>query len=110
MIDSKQHALEILQYIMMGRSEADLRALVDLSVVQHRKGSAKIDEDIFWECVILGSEEGLAFVGKRKISILDEVILAHQECKMKYHWGTYKKISCSIDIFYDDLDSSNFLD
>ncbi|MBO1264488.1 hypothetical protein J3A84_05470 [Proteiniclasticum sp. SCR006] len=109
MIDTKIHALEVLNYVLSRSSEKDKKEIIRKSMVELKKFEFKIDEEVFFK-EILKRKDGLKFMQSNGILTLEELVMKQYEYRMKYEWGLYKKIPSMIDINEDDLDESYYLD
>jgi RNase adaptor protein for sRNA GlmZ degradation len=109
MVDSKIHALEILQYALYDSKEMEKAEIIRKSMVELKRFEFKIDENIFFQ-EICGRKVGKRFLESQRIHSLEELVMKQYEYRMKYGWGLYKNISSMVDLNTDDCDELIYLD
>lgn len=79
-IENKGHALAIMKYAnIRGTDKILANALKPAIVGRYKNGYCKIDNDIFWNEVLLKDTNCLSFLENNRISDLEELYVRHIE-------------------------------
>ena len=79
-IENKGHALAIMKYANMRGNNLDLKkALIPAIVGRYKNGCCKIDNDAFWNKVLLKDVNCIRFLEYHRISDLEELYVRHIE-------------------------------
>ncbi|SFO15009.1 hypothetical protein [Proteiniclasticum ruminis] len=109
LIDSKIHALEVLNYVLHRRDEKEKCEIIRKSMVEVKRFGFKMDEVVFFK-EIRKKNEAREFMVANGISTLEELVLKEYEYRMKYQWMIYKNVKGDADYCADDADGSDYLD
>jgi hypothetical protein len=108
-IDSRIHALDILNYVLYKCDEREKLEIIQKSMVELKRFNFKMDEVVFFK-EICKKDEAREFMCKNGIASLEELVMKHYDYRMKYDWMIYKRVKGNIDYFVDDADGSDYLD
>jgi len=109
LIDSKIHALEILEYTLFVSKESEKVEIIKRAMLEFKRFAFRMDEDIFFQ-EIRKREEGEKFLEAHGIRSLEELVINQYEYRMKYEWGLYRNVSSDVDLSRDDCDELIYLD
>lgn len=109
MIDSKVHALAILEFALHKTTEREKNEIISSTIIAHKRFGFSLDEDRFFS-MITSKEEGQKFIVANRIGSLEELVFLQFEYRMKYEWMIYKNVYAHFDLNEDDLDGMYYLD
>jgi hypothetical protein len=96
-IENKNHALAIMKYANMRGTASQLEHAFSTAFVgKHHNGWCKIDDDLFWNEVLLKDTNCLNFLENHRILDLEELVVRYIQwdidfkLKEKNWWKDYK--------------------